>query len=1060
MRRLCRVLPCCSGRSRSPVSFPSTTLRAQGAPATQPAARRARISGTIVDVATKQPIQGVNVFVVGTPITASTGPDGRFIIPSAPPGVFPIEARRIGYAQQRRDNVRLIADSVITLNFEMSASATRLDEVTIAGTIDATSAAKSTISVEKLGTENIPVPPTSSAAGLLAGKVAGVAVTRNSGAPGAGVNIVLRTPISGITEGGGTPGPLFVVDGVFLNQGQSVTTQDIEAMDIEAIEVIKGAAAASLYGSRAAAGVIAITTKRGRGLALGSNQFQVRGEAGTDQFLTRLDKNQYHAFRQDDQGNWLNANNEIVPRAQRALTQFGIMDQPFRGETYNHADLFFRPGGYNTQQIQVQGNSAATNYNIAYTRTINPAILQWNEGYQRQTIRLNVDSRLSEKLSVGVSANHTRGVQDVSAPSFNNFYRIDTDVNLRELAPFPAVNGFPYVIVPDSVTLYTNPLYSQYIGDNVVTRGRTLLNANGVYRPTSWFSIAADANYDRGDNNQTAYTPRGTPLVTGTGGLSPSLGSLSVNNTTNEGFIGTVTGSLSKSIGDLTLRLSQRGEVRKETNNSLTTTGTQFGTEGLKAMSQATVRTTGNSLTDFRVLGSITSLGVSFKERYIGDFLLRREGNSLFGAANRWNTFGRASAAWLLSEESWFPLTDFNVFKLRYSYGVTGLNPGFSSQYESMTSDGTGAIRRGTLGNINITPTFTVEEELGLDVAYKSRLSGTITFVRNRSEDVFVNVPAPAVSGYQVQVTNPAQLGGSIIELTLQGAILANPKGLRWDVLLTADKAWFSTERFGRTCFDDGLQFKCDGVPVSEMWGNMIIEDKSQLPAVHANSQALFDINDDGYVVPVGAGNTWRDGIAKSLWGTNINIDGVNYRWGHPIPRRTPDGVLWYGKIGDSRPDLRYGLQNNFRYGNLRFYVQMNGQLGGNVYANSNQTYYASGDHPDVSQAGKPDELKKPVSYYNAASNNNNLYLKRFVQSGTHLQLAELMVGYTLDASRFRFLERVGFSRAQFDFIGRNLGVFSNYTGLNVMGGSPTIRIDDATYPQTRTLTGVITLTF
>ena len=326
--------------------LPSTTLRAQGAPATQPAARRARISGTIVDVVTKQPIQGVNVFVVGTPITASTGPDGRFIIPSAPPGVFPIEARRIGYAQQRRDNVRLIADSVITLNFEMSASATRLDEVTIAGTIDATSAAKSTISVEKLGTENIPVPPTSSAAGLLAGKVAGVAVTRNSGAPGAGVNIVLRTPISGITEGGGTPGPLFVVDGVFLNQGQSVTTQDIEAMDIESIEVIKGAAAASLYGSRAAAGVIAITTKRGRGLALGSNQFQIRGEAGTDQFLTRLDKNQYHAFRQDDQGNWLNANNEIVPRAQRALTQFGIMDQPFRGETYNHADLFFRPGGY------------------------------------------------------------------------------------------------------------------------------------------------------------------------------------------------------------------------------------------------------------------------------------------------------------------------------------------------------------------------------------------------------------------------------------------------------------------------------------------------------------------------------------------------------------------------------------------------------------------------------------------------------------------------------------------------------------------------------------------
>ena len=80
-------------------------------------------------------------------------------------------------------------------------------------------------------------------------------------------------------------------------------------------------------------------------------------------------------------------------------------------------------------------------------------MLDNNEGYQRQSLRLNVDSRLNEKLSIGLSANHDRGVQDVSAPSFNNFYRIDTDVNLREPSPFPSF-GFPYVIVPDSVTLY------------------------------------------------------------------------------------------------------------------------------------------------------------------------------------------------------------------------------------------------------------------------------------------------------------------------------------------------------------------------------------------------------------------------------------------------------------------------------------------------------------------------------------------------------------------------------------------------------------------------------
>ena len=88
----------------------------------------------------------------------------------------------------------------------------------------------------------------------------------------------------------------------------------------------------------------------------------------------------------------------------------------------------------------------------------------------------------------------------------------------------------------------------------------------------------------------------------------------------------------------------------------------------------------------------------------------------------------------------------FNQFKLRYSYGVTGVSPSFSDQYEAMTNDGTGAIRRSNLGNVNITPTFTKEQEIGIDLAYKSRLSATVTSVRNDSKDVFVNVPAPAVS--------------------------------------------------------------------------------------------------------------------------------------------------------------------------------------------------------------------------------------------------------------------------------------------------------------------------
>ena len=299
------------------LAFLSVPDMSQAQPATSavPTGKRARITGIVTDLNTKQPIPSANVLLVGTPITATTGADGRYVITSAPVGVFSIEARRLGYTANRAQNIRLIGDSVVTHNFAMNASALRLDQVTVSGTIEETSVAKSTITVDKLTAEDLPVPPTTSAAGMIAGKVAGVAITRPSGAPGSGVNIVLRTPISGITEGGAVPSPLFVVDGVFLNQGQSVTTQDIEALDVESIEVIKGAAAASLYGSRAAAGVIAITTRRGKGLALGTNQFQLRTEAGADKYQVTLNKNQHHAFLQDAKGNWLDAAGLIVPRA-------------------------------------------------------------------------------------------------------------------------------------------------------------------------------------------------------------------------------------------------------------------------------------------------------------------------------------------------------------------------------------------------------------------------------------------------------------------------------------------------------------------------------------------------------------------------------------------------------------------------------------------------------------------------------------------------------------------------------------------------------------------------
>ena len=1033
--------------------LPVLDLDAQGAPSN----RRARLNGRVVDIGTGQPLEGVNVIIVGTPVAATTGADGRFVIASAPPGVFAVEAKRLGYGATQKANVQLRADSLTTLNFELNSNPLRLEAMTTSASMSETSGRQATVSVDKLSQEDMPVAVLGSAAGMIQGKVAGVQLTRSSGAPGSGVNIVMRTPIAGIEQSGSPPGPLYVVDGVFLNQTQQITTQDIEALDIASIEVLKGAAAAALYGSRAAAGVISITTNRGKNLAFGTTQFTLRTEYGEDHFARKLRKNQYHNFRQDATGQWLNATNQPVARNLRATTQSNFMDQPYTSPTYDHANQFFSAGKFNAVTATVQGNSASSNYTLSYTRTESPGVLQYNDGYNRQTLRLNVDSRINEKMNIGASLSHQRGRTDGVASSFTNFFSFDTDVNLLSIDPAPRT-GFPYNIIPDSVSNAQHPLYSQYISDNVTKRARTNLNVTAAYRPFQWLSFLADAGYDRGDLNRESFQPRGIPLASG-GNLITSTGTYVIESDVTDGMQVSAGPTLTKAFGDLTVRLTQRGELQRETNPFVQSTGTQFTTEGLRSMSIAATKAVSQSYTDRRTIATLSNIGLSYGDRYNFNGLLRREGSSLFGRDARWNTYYGLSGNWLMEQERWFPLESFTMFKLRYSIGTAGNRPGFSDQYDDLVSDGTGGIATSSRGNTFITPTLSTEQEYGLDLTYKNRLTGTFNYAINDSRDVFNNIPASAASGYSVQTANVGALRGTTMEATLQGQILSSQNGLNWTVLATGSRADAEIAVFGRSCFQDGPLYRCAGVKSGDIYVNRNVRDKANLIPRDRPFADQFDVNDEGYVVPVGAGNTWRDGVTKSLWGTQVNIAGVNRAWGLPFQELdTLTNAAKNVKSGSFNPDFLFGFSNTFRYKAVRLYFLLNGQVGGKIYNDTRQTFYASGDHPDVVQVGKAEETKKPVTYYARLA--APAWTQEFVETGTNMQLSELLIGYQLDEKQFPILKRVGVSRAQIDLVGRNLGVWSKYTGLNVQTGTPFRRVDAIAYPITRTFTGSVSLTF
>ncbi len=1048
--RWSRARSCLLAAVGSAVLFVSSIDAQQATPANS---RRARVAGRITDAASGQPVAGASVQVVGTAVTALTGEDGRYAIASAPTGIYSLEARRIGFANSVTSNVRLIADSVVTVNFTLTTNPLRLTEMVVSATVDPTSGVKTPYTVDKLTAANLPVAPLTSAAGAIIGKVAGATIIAASGAPGSGVNIQLRSPVSQFNSNG----PLFVVDGVFLNSTQSVTTQDIESMDIASIEVIKGAAAASLYGSRAASGVISITTNRGQGLAFGQTQITLRNEYGQNSIANNLVKPTGHQYRVNAAGQYVNATGVVVPRNQRVVQANGIMENSYIDPLYNHIDQFFEAGGFNTQTLTVQQNSATTNFNLSYTRNQQPGVIESSDGYSRQSLRANVDVRIKEKLQLGASLFHQRASEDPSSVVFSDLFRINPDVNL--LAPALPGTTSKYLIIPDSTELRTNPFYRQTFNDNITKRMRSLISINASYRPASWLTFDALTSYDRGDRQVTNYIARGLTNLNGDG---TTAGSLAIADDDVDGINAQGGASLIKGFGGLTTRLAMRGEIQREVNPYLETSGTDFTITGVKNMNVARTKTVTSSLSDRRAQAAFANLGLDYSGKYIGDVLVRREGSSLFGPEGRWNTFYRASAAWLLSEEGWWNIPALNLFKLRYNVGTAGTRPGFADQYSALGIDATGAVTRGGLGNPALRPELAKEQEFGVDMILKNRVQLSVVQVISKSTGNLISIPAPALAGFNTIETNIGSIAGRTIEGTLQAQILNNPKGLQWDVLVTADQRRNSITNFGRTCYGDGILWRCDNTRLGTMWGNRNIRDRGQLLPVHANSQAAFDVNDDGYVVAVGAGNTFRDGKAKNLWGTTVSIDGRPYAWGRPIfETDSITGQRWFGQIGDGQPAMQFGFGNTFRYKGFRLYGLVNGQVGGDIYNQVKQTLYATNDHPDVDQRAKPDELRKPTSYYaTGVADGNNNYGAAFVENGSYARLSELTLGYNVDAKKFGFLRSIGADRIQLDLVGRNLFTLTNYSGLNPESGSPNTRVDNTVYPLLRTFSLATTIIF
>jgi TonB-dependent SusC/RagA subfamily outer membrane receptor len=306
------------------------------------AAQGGRLTGTVTDSASGAPLAGAQIVLSGAAVGAVSSADGRYTLAGVPAGTYTLDVRRIGYSRLRIANVIVTDGGTTTRDVALAQRPFELQEQVITGVIDPTAGTKTPFTVDKVGAEDLEVPRTN-ALEAIQGKVAGAQVV-TSGQPGSGVNIVLRSPTS-ISK---SNSPLIVVDGVILSQSFGASSADLSALDIESYEVIKGAAAASLYGSRAANGVIQIRTRRGTGVEDSRTRISLRSELGSNSLPSRVNWAQQHFYLLNAQGQYVDTAGAVVSRDARVArpTAVRFQDQPYPHQVYTNVEELCNPGEF------------------------------------------------------------------------------------------------------------------------------------------------------------------------------------------------------------------------------------------------------------------------------------------------------------------------------------------------------------------------------------------------------------------------------------------------------------------------------------------------------------------------------------------------------------------------------------------------------------------------------------------------------------------------------------------------------------------------------------------
>jgi len=1004
-----------------------------------------QITGTITSSEDGLGVPGVSIVVKGTTYGTITDLDGNYTLAAPEDAV----ALLFSFVGMKTQDINIDGREVIDIVLEPDVFG--LDEVIVSGMASGTPKKKMSITVGKIGEKALKEVPATSPGAALQGKLAGVTVVSATGNPGSSPAIRLR----GSTSLLGSQAPLIILDGVMIEG----TLADINIDDVESIEVVKGAAASALYGSRAGSGVIVISSKRGKGLARGQTLVTFRNEYGRSELAKKVDYAKHHPYKLKagtTENRWTDyegvtyysgSNTDsigIAMSGNRIIEEDHYADNPF-GVYYDNQDLFYQPGTFYTNYISVQNNSEKTNFMASFENSKQEGIIFSTNGYERKNFRLNVDHWFTDKFGISASNLIATSFTDNPQVSFMSLQLLPPDCDLLAKNP----DGSPYRLIASVWSSDdTNPLYQASNQVNESSRNRVLGSYEVKYNPTDWLRFNANYAFERQDNRGSNLQPKGflTRPTVDSGG---SGGYLSKSYSHELAYTVQFTANFNKMFGDFTTKGKLSYLYENDHWEGFSANGRDFAVGGVPDLSvidggQDNIASNTGDILAENIFGI---LDIDYKEKYIGSLLYRYDGASQFGENERWNPYFRVSGAYRISEDVTIP--GIQELKVRAAYGTSGERPPWDAQYETY-SVVAGSVSKVRLGNKNLKPSTIKELELGLNVEFLKRFEFEFTYSHTDATDVFAPAPFPASAGWTEQWRNIGTLTSTVFEAALTGKLI-HGDNLNWTSMLLFDRIRQEVTKLDIPAFTTGPgpndipSYRIEeGYEYGINFGDEFLRSLDDLSIQLGTEDDINDytINSDGYV------------ILKGTEGTIYEA---------PVKKQDSEyGLVQKVPIGDANPDFNLRWSNTLTFKGFSLYALVDWKQGGDVYNMTRQWAYRDNRGAEMDQYGKPENEKKTIDYYqilyNTASVNTH-----FVEDATYVKIREIALYYSLGRSNLSGFLNGFFKSIRIGATGRNLWTFTKYSGYDpeVASGEATNQFYDSySYPNFRTITGSLQFTF